>query len=175
MDSGRSVLLNQQLPQDLVELLHKEGVRTADAWLASQTDLNLAGSYEQVFVVAEKDRLITVARPSAAWPRPVRIEMKRSSIEEVRTRQGIGGGFMEALVDGVYVEVLAYSNARADTFHKVAKKLEDWAKGKDVVTRRRGRRRPPQVPQVRHDARVQGRDLPPLRGPRRGALARHAS
>jgi ATP-binding cassette subfamily B protein len=36
---------------------------------------------------------------------------------------------VEAKIGGVFVEVLAYSNARADTFHKAAKKLADWLKG----------------------------------------------
>lgn len=130
---GRSKLLNQELPKDLADFLRSEGFNPDKAWLTARTELNLAGSYEPVYVIAESDRLITAARPSARWPRPVRIEMKRSSVTEMRTRQGIGGGFMEALVDGVYVEVIAYSNAQADTFHKVAKKLDDWAKGKEVT------------------------------------------
>ena len=125
MAEGRSVLLNRELPKDLADLLLREGVDPGRAWLCTDTDLNLSGSYEQVFLLVEADRLLTVGRPSAKYPKPVRIELARRNINEIRTRQGIGGGFMDALVEGVYVEILAYSNAQADTFHKVASKLKN--------------------------------------------------
>ena len=131
--SGRSALFNQAVPEDLALAAAAKGVDLKDAWLCTRTDLNLAGSYEEVYVAALGDRLVTIARPSGQWTSPIRIDLKRESIAEVRTRQGIGGGFMEALVDGVYVEVLAYSNAKADVFHKVAKKLDDWRDGKEVA------------------------------------------
>jgi len=101
-------------------------VDPARSWLSTDTDLDLSGQYEQVFLLVEADRLLTVGRPGKAWPGPVRLDLPREHMREARTRQGVGGGFLEVLVEGVYVEVLAYSNARADTFHKVAKKLQDW-------------------------------------------------
>ncbi len=149
MSEGRSVLLNRELPEDLADLLLREGVDPGRAWLCTDTDLNLSGSYEQVFLLVEADRLLTVGRPSAQWPKPVRIELARQNISEIRTRQGIGGGFMDARVEGIYVEILAYSNARADIFHKVAGKLKKWLAGEPVVDRPGGRLRPAQVPEVR--------------------------
>jgi len=121
-----SKLLQRPLPPDLGALLWDQGVDPGEAWLSTDTDLNLAGGYEQVFVLAQEDRLLTVALPTPRWPQPVRMDLARSAIKEIRTRQGVGGGFLEALVEGVYVEVLAYSNARADLFHKVAAKLKSW-------------------------------------------------
>jgi ATP-binding cassette subfamily B protein len=129
----RSKLLNQELPDDFRALLSPGDVNLASTWLLTRTDLNLAGAYEEVYLVVEPNRLVIVGRPNQKWPSPVRIVLKRENIQEVRTRQGIGGGFMEALVDGVYVEVLAYSNARADVFHKVARKLDDWATGAEAT------------------------------------------
>jgi ATP-binding cassette subfamily B protein len=131
---GRSALLNRQLPEELASSLRREGIYPDNAWLCTDTDLNLAGSYEQVFVIAEPDRVMTVARPTQQHPKPVRGMIQRASIKEVRTRQGVGGGFLDVLVDGIYVELLAYSNARADAFHKVAKKLKNWAAGEKYGT-----------------------------------------
>ena len=130
---SRSKLFNRELPADITALLNREGVDSSSAWLCAQTDLNLSGSYEEVYLLVMKERLVTAGRPGGLWPGAVRIDLRRDKIAEVRTRQGIGGGFMEALVDGVYVEMLAYSNGKADDFHKVAKKLEDWIAGKDVA------------------------------------------
>jgi len=123
---SRSQQLYRDIPEDLAELLRREGVRPDLAWLRTDTDLNLAGGYEQVFILVEEGRLLTAAHPCERWPRPVRIELSRDAIKEIRTRQGVGGGFLEAMVEGVFVEVLAYSNARADLFHKVAAKLKSW-------------------------------------------------
>ena len=129
MSESRSQLLYREVPEDLAAIARREGVESGRAWLRAETDLNLSGAYEQVFLLVEADRLLTIARPTERWPRPVRIDLARASIKEFRTRQGIGGGFLEALVDGIYVEVLAYSNARADLFHKVAAKLAVWLTG----------------------------------------------
>ncbi len=129
MGSRRSALLNQELPPDLARLAAAEGAHPERALLITSTDLNLEGEYEHVFLVVEPDRFYTVGRPHGRWQTATRILLRRADIEEVRTRQGVGGGFLEALVQGVYVEVLAYSSARADLFQKVAAKLRVWLKG----------------------------------------------
>ena len=108
-------------------------MHAADAWLCTDTDLDLAGQYDQVFLLAFKDRLIAAAPPRGQWTDPIRVDIRREAIGLIRNRQGVGGGFIDVLVDGVYAELLAYSNARSDTFHKVVKKLQDWLGGQTVV------------------------------------------
>ncbi len=132
MPQQRSVLLQCRIPDDLARVLLREGVDPDRAWLRSATDLNLAGGYEEIFLLVEADRLMTAARPAGDSVHAIRIDVPRDSIQEVRTRQGVGGGFLEAQIDSVYVEVLAYSNCRADLFHKVARKLQEWVQGKEV-------------------------------------------
>ncbi len=132
MAEPRSRLLNHEPPPDLVRGLAAEGVDARAAWLSAETDLNLAGGYEPVFLLALDDRIVTAAASAAAHDRHVRMSIPKAEITEVRTRQGVGGGFVEAKIGGMFVEVLAYSNARADTFHKAAKKLADWQKGTAV-------------------------------------------
>ncbi len=114
--------------------MRQEGVDPSKAWLSAEADLNLSGAYERVFLLAESDRLLTVAHPRDGFPRPIRLDIPRQALKEIRTRRGVGGGFLEALVEGIYVEILAYSNAQADTFHKVSKKLQDWLAGKEAST-----------------------------------------
>ena len=126
-------MLGRQLPADLAGLIRREGLYPDSAWLCTETDLNLSGAYEQVFLLAFPERLVIAGRTSPDNPRVIRMDLSRQEIREVRTRQGVGGGFIEALVEGVYVEVLAYSNATADTFHKVADKLKHWVAGEEVA------------------------------------------
>jgi ATP-binding cassette subfamily B protein len=132
MTEGRSVLLNAQVGTGLDAALRREGVDAARAWMSTKTDLNLQGGYEEVFILAMEDRLLTAALPSPDRPRAVLVDIPKANIKEIRTRQGVGGGFLEALVEGIIVQVVGYSNARADLFHKVAKKLQAWLKGQAV-------------------------------------------
>ncbi len=125
MSAGRSVLLQVELPPDLARRARVEIPDFDAAWLSACTDLNLAGSYETTFILATPDRLYTLAQTSPEQP-VTRIALNRADIAEIRTRQGVGGGFLEALVEGVYIEILAYSNARADLFAKVSTKLKLW-------------------------------------------------
>ncbi len=128
----RSALLQQDVGEELAKLLSGEGFDIDAAWLSTATDLNLAGGYEKVYLMATADRLVTLGIPDEVHTNTIRIDLQRESISEVRTRQGIGGGFVEVLVSGVYVEVVAYSNSRADVFHKAVKKLQDWIEGKSA-------------------------------------------
>ena len=132
--SPHSKVLNRRLPDELAEAIRREGRDPSDACLCTDTDLDLTGRYDQVFLVVESERLTTLGRPSEHHPSPIRIDLPRSAIQDIRTRQGIGGGFVEALVEGVFVEVLAYSNARADVFNKVVAKLKAWRAGEPIVT-----------------------------------------
>jgi ATP-binding cassette subfamily B protein len=129
MCAKRSALLNAELPKDLSAWAAREGIDPDEAWLTARTDLNLQGHYEDVYLLVEADRLVTLGRP-AEGRTATRLVLRRRDIREIRTRQGIGGGFLEAFCDGVYVEVLAYSNAKADLFHKVVAKLKTWSEGR---------------------------------------------
>jgi ATP-binding cassette subfamily B protein len=129
---NKSQLLNAEIPQELASILVREGVDPAQAWLTTETDLNLSGTYERVYLLVLPDRLVTAAMPAGTWKTAVRLSLQKAQIEEVRNRQGVGGGFVEALVGGVYGEVLAYSNGRSDIFHKAAKKCRMWVEGKEL-------------------------------------------
>ncbi len=129
---SRSRLLNKSLPEHLARILERDGHGSDHTWLCTDTDLNLFGQYEKVYLLVSDDRLLTVGEPGGRWLGPARIFLKRTDISEIRTRQGVGGGFLEALVDGIYVQILAYSNARADLFHKVADKLKQWVAGREA-------------------------------------------
>ncbi len=135
MSSERSQLLQVELPAELAALARKEGIEAERAWMTVATDLDLAGRYVPTYLLVEPERLLTLAIPEGDRT-AVSIALRREDVAEVRTRQGVGGGFLEARVGGVYVELLAYSNSRADVFHKVAAKLKPWLAGKTpTVTR----------------------------------------
>ena len=129
VSTNRSVKMNVELPRDLADLAVAEGVHPDRAWLTVCSDLNLVGRYEEVYLLAEPDRVVVLGRP-ADGRSAIRLSLRREDIREVRTRQGIGGGSLEMLSHGIFVEVAAYSNAKADLFGKVASKLKAWREGK---------------------------------------------
>ena len=133
MSAQRSARLNAELPRELTGLAVSEGIDPSRAWLTVQTDLDLQGHYADVYLLAEAERLLVLGRPGDGRT-ALRLMLRREDIAEIRTRQGIGGGFLEALADGVYVEVVAYSNARADVFQRVEAKLKSWSAGEPVET-----------------------------------------
>jgi len=135
MSGRKSELLNAELPAELAARARREGLEPQRAWLCAMADLNLAGQYETVYLLADEERLVTLGMPGEGAGKggdgkAVRVSLRREQIQELRTRQGVGGGFVEALVDGVYVEVLAYSSARADVLNKAVVKLRTWLEGK---------------------------------------------
>ena len=128
-----SKLLNKPLPEELWRTILEHGIDRDTVWLCCETDLNLSGGYEQVFFVCDADRLLTVVKQEGT-DGVVRCLLMRDKVAEVRTRQGVGGGFLQALVEDIYVDILAYSNAQADLFHKVVAKLRSWSEGLEVNT-----------------------------------------
>ena len=132
MNTNKSLLLQKELPDDLASELGRSGVLPSDVWLCTDTDLDLSGHYERVFLVATATELLTLGSSQGPDRCCVRKRFARSEITEIRTRQGVGGGFLQAFVDGVCIEVVAYSNGRADKYHKVASKLKAWIKGEQV-------------------------------------------
>ena len=129
----RSRVLQKDLPHGLAVELSKLHIQPQKAWLCTDTDLNLHGNYEQVWLIASDEALVALAKPTQPGEPPVRHYITRDEIQEIRVRQGVGGGFLEAIVDNVVVEILAFSNVKADIFHKVAGKLEKWADKEPVA------------------------------------------
>ncbi len=122
----RSRVLQKDLPHSLQDELAKVHIQPNKVWLCTDTDLNLSGNYEQVWLAVSDDALAVLAEPKQAGQPAVRHFISRDEIQEVRVRQGVGGGFLETIVDDIVVVVLAFSNVKADIFHKVAGKLEQW-------------------------------------------------
>ncbi len=125
-------MLQKDLPHDLQGELAKVRISPSKAWLCTDTDLNLSGDYHPVWLVVSEDALAVLATPRQPGESAVKHYIVRDEIQEIRVRQGVGGGFLEAIVDEVCVVLLAFSNVKADIFHKVAGKLERWVRKEPV-------------------------------------------
>ena len=124
--------MQRQLPRELKQLVRAEGIDPDSALLVAQADLNLAGAYESVYLVVESDRLTTVGAPVGGGT-ATRVIVARDDIHEIGTRAGVGGGFLEAVIEDAAVEILAYSNRSAPLFQRVAAKLQAWVAGDPLL------------------------------------------
>lgn len=142
---GQSKTLQKHLPEALEGLLDSLGLRREQIWLCLDADLNLQGEYRTVWLVATDDTLAVL--PSDPRDSASLRAYNRDQITEIRTRQGVGGAFLEVIVEGIYVELLAYSSARSDDFHKAAAKLKAWQSGKAVSVSEEDDHNPRRCPQ----------------------------
>ena len=137
--------MQRRLPAELERLARAEGVDTNAALLVAQTDLNLSGAYESVYLVVEHDRLTTIGAPANGGT-ATRVAVAREEIHDIGTRPGVGGGFLEAVIEDAAVEILAYSNRSAPLFQRVAAKLQAWVAGDPLVVGPEDREEPDTCP-----------------------------
>jgi ATP-binding cassette subfamily B protein len=97
------------------------------AWSSIDTDVFLDGKPGQEWLVISAAGL-TVAPAAVGRGKPVpaaairRVEWP--DIERVRTTAGVGGGMLQARIEGDWVDLVRYSNALATRFHKVARAVD---------------------------------------------------
>jgi len=125
--------LQKTLPEPLQTDVSRAGVEAGDIWLCTDTDLNLHGHYEPVYLVVTEKEIFDVATVAPAGQSLVGRRFDRAEITDVRRRRGVGGGFLQVMVDGIWCDVVAYSNAKSDDFMKVLSKLKRWHKGEPVA------------------------------------------
>jgi ATP-binding cassette subfamily B protein len=92
--------------------------------IAVAADLHRGGFGEEWLVVT-RDRLLVFA-PNGARPTP-RLDLPIASLKSVSTDSLVGGAALYATIGGETVELVRYTNARQNRFHRVAKYLEEIA------------------------------------------------
>ena len=80
--NNRSALLQKELPDALSHELAKAGVDMEGVWLCTDSDLNLSGSYEQVYFVATAEELLVIAGSSPSQTGVIRSRVGRKEIQE---------------------------------------------------------------------------------------------
>ena len=110
------------LPVAVKGLLENRGLNGVPVVLSTQTDLGLQGDLRKHWLVITQDNLAVVT--DGTTPELVN-HLPVSRVDRFRAVGTVGSGFLQAHVDGSWVDVLRHSNALADRFHKVAGQLED--------------------------------------------------
>ena len=115
-------MLLEEVPAEVKELLERQQLNGVPVLLSTTSDLSLPGEFCRQWVVVTHENVAVVS--AAGEPRLVN-HLPISRVEKFRTHGAVGSGFLQAYVDGAWVDLARYSNTLAGRFGKVAGKLED--------------------------------------------------
>lgn len=118
-------MLHQEPPAEVIAALSEIGLNGRPVLLSTTTDVALGGQADPQWLIITADAL-WIARdgnsPSLLRQLPV------DKVERFRAHAVVGSGFLQAQVEGIWVDLLRYSNNLSDRFVKVARKLEQLRK-----------------------------------------------
>lgn len=124
-------MLHEELPIAVKKELDVQGLNGVPVLLSTSTNLSLSGQPRRHWIVATHANVAAVADGDGA---AVETHVPLSDVEEFRTQGAVGSGFLQAFVDGHWVDLARYSNAEADRFHRLVRSLEALRTTGDVGT-----------------------------------------
>jgi ATP-binding cassette, subfamily B, bacterial len=95
-----------------------------DVVVAEHSDIDRSGRYNPTWLLCTRDEL----RVSCFGKRPL-LRLRLADIEGFRCDARVGSGSVQALVDGLWVDVIRYSNRRAFRFERTVERLEQLRLG----------------------------------------------
>jgi len=130
------------IPPALAEKLQYLGIVRSDYLFAVPSDLAPDGSMQEVWLVVTRRQVVTFsADPTITKPLTGPFDIAAAS--KVRCFQTVGSAFLQLLIDGMYVDVIRYSNARRETFGRANAQIERLISKQgiqeDALTRRSDR------------------------------------
>jgi len=112
-----------ELPSGVQQLLEREGLNGVPVVLSARTDLGLGGEPGTEWLVMTGRDVSVVAE--APQPRLVHT-VPVADVERFRAVGAIGSGFVQAYVEGAWVDLIRHSNGLAPEFHRLAGQLEHY-------------------------------------------------
>ena len=114
-------MLTEDAPIEVARRLDSAGLNHRPVLFSTSTDIALDGTPQRNWLVVTDERLSLVREGQAP---DVVLSLPLNEVDDFRVCAGVGSGSLQARHDGVWVDLLRYSNTLHDRFHKVAGKLE---------------------------------------------------
>ena len=135
--------LTMPLPNEILALLERNGVRPESIKISTDTDLDQNAEYarqwlvvtdESIFRISDGGQSRTGASPGRSSGTQARVPLilqhiALDSIRSARLDVRVGTGIVEVEADDQFVEIIRFSNLYADRFAKVSAKLDQRANG----------------------------------------------
>jgi ATP-binding cassette subfamily B protein len=114
-------MLSDSLPEGIRSLLEKHGLDRKSILITTSSDLAFDGRLERQWLAVTEDQIIVCSEGTTPLlQRTLPLEI----VEQFRAHGVVGSGFLQGLVDGVWVDLIRYSNSFAARFARLATKLE---------------------------------------------------
>lgn len=124
-------MLRKEPPAAVAQVLRDRGVDPAALSLCTDSDIDLLGRYYPQWLAVSDSKLF-VLHAENGHAELVR-ELSIPGAERFRAESVVGSGLLQARIDGVYVDVVRYSNRLAGRFEKVARKLDHRIAGEPIT------------------------------------------
>lgn len=122
--------LKRTPPLGIVRLLSQERIGLDDLLLCVETDIDANGACRPQWLIVTADRVLVCSDGDTT---SVDLRLTFAQVSEFRCEAVIGSGLLQARVDGLFVDLLRFSNKLADRFGKVARKLDRQVKGEPIT------------------------------------------
>ena len=122
-------LLLGQVPEELRARPEVHNLGADQCLFSVGSDLAMDGTAQPVWLIVTGTKVFAIPGGDPAVA-PVTGPFLLKNVEKVRTFHTVGSAFLQFLMDGVYVDVVRYSNAKRETFGRVRAELERLIEGK---------------------------------------------
>src|SRR5262249_52241644 len=113
----------QSLPVCVPSLLEKHGLADEPVLYTAATDLSFDGRFEPHWLVLTSKHVAVVSAGSTPY---LLTSLPTQNVESFPSSHTLGSRWLQARLDGAWVDLLRYSNTQAHRFAKVANQLEDF-------------------------------------------------
>lgn len=117
-------------PKPVLEALQCSGGDANDVLLSLQSDINLMGVYAAQWLIVTRDNILVIEEES---PFNIVHKISIARAQEFRSLGVLGSGILQARIDGVWVDVVRYSNRLKYSFTRVVKRLEQLRAGETIT------------------------------------------
>ena len=117
-------IVTGELPDSLRGAADALGIEEAPVLFAARSDLDLAGSEGTVWLVVCERQAFAVQITAQGAFRNVSGPFTLAEADKVRAFTTVGSAFLQLRINGLYVDVIRYSNAQRELFGRVLQQLE---------------------------------------------------
>lgn len=126
-------IVTEGLPQALVAAVEGSGFKRGDFLFAVRGDLHLSGDPAEVWLVVGQESCLCAVPATESTPaRRISGPFAWSAMKKSRVFQTVGSSFLQFLMDGVYINVIRFSNARREFFGRAQGEIERLIDGKKI-------------------------------------------
>ena len=107
------------------------GITDESCLFAVRSDMGLDEAAQETWLLATSAQVVVLAA-GAAGAEPLAGPFTLSGVKKARCRQTVGSTFLQFMIDGLYVNVIRYSNARREAFARAREQIENLIEGEGV-------------------------------------------